>query len=39
MLQRVSYRSTNACEAWKRLEDMPARLAALAWIVGKEEYA
>ena len=39
MVQHVSSRSTNACEAWKRFEDKQARLAALAWSVGKEEYA
>ena len=39
MVQHGSSRSTTACEAWKRFEDMQARLAALAWSVGKEEYA
>jgi hypothetical protein len=39
MVQHVSSRSTNACEVCKRFEDMQARLAALAWIVGKETYA
>jgi len=39
MVQHISYHSTNEREAWKRFEDMQARLAALAWSVGKEEYA